>query len=113
MVVTVALAASGAAEQKTKSYKSSADSKTEPKSTVPPMKSASSSSSKDLAKVENEKVKGGRGTRSKSHVTVAKADKGNQSINFNGRGGGSSIGSTRNPGSLKGRLKQKGQGGRK
>src|ERR1700691_6226779 len=118
MAVTVALSMSGAAQQKTKPFKlppPSADSKSEPKSTVPPPKTpTAAASSKDLQKVENEGVKGGRGGQAKkTHTPVVKADKGsgnNPAINFNGKGGGTSGTSTRTPGSLKGRLKQKGQG---
>src|ERR1700675_621680 len=108
MAVTVALSLSGAA-QKTKTHSarpSSADAKA-PKSTAPPPK-ASASSSKDLQRVENSSARSGHGSQpKKTHVVVAKADRspGNPSINFNGKGGGNT--GNRNPGSLKGRLKQK------
>jgi len=70
--------------------------------------------SKDLQKIERETPKGANSQPKKTHApTVLKADKSNnnQAINFNGKsgGGGSGIGS-RSGGSLKGRLKQKGQG---
>jgi hypothetical protein len=116
MAVTVALSLSGAAQQKTKPYNpkaSSADAKGGPKSTAPPPKaSASAASSKDLQRVENSSAKGGRGAQPKKTRAVAMTgDKGssNPSINFNGKNGGGNTG-TRNAGSLKGRLKQKGQG---
>ena len=116
MAVTVALSLSGAAQQKTKPYNSkasSSDSKGAPKSTAPPPKaSASAASSKDLQRVENSSAKGGHSGQPKTkNVAVAKTDRGsnNPAINFNGKGGGGNTG-TRNAGSLKGRLKQKGQG---
>jgi|ERR1700722_7868620 hypothetical protein len=118
MAVTVVLSM-GAAAQKTKPTRlppSSADSKGEPKSTVPPVKSpAATASSKDLQKVENENGKGGHGTQAKkTHtpaVRAAKTSGNNPAINFNGKGGSGNAGTNnRNPGSLKGRLKQKGQG---
>jgi hypothetical protein len=116
MVVTVALSLSGAAQQKTKSYNpkaSSADAKGGPKSTAPPPKAASSAaSSKDLQRVENSSTKGGHAGQAKKTRTVAATSdrsSSNPAINFNGKGGGNA-GGNRNPGSLKGRLKQKGQG---
>lgn len=119
MAVTVVLSMNAAA-QKTKATRlppSSADSKGEPKSTVAPGKApAAKTSGKDLQKVENENAKGGgQGTQAKkTHapaVRAAKTSGNNPAINFNGKGGSGNSGmNNRNPGSLKGRLKQKGQG---
>jgi len=114
MALSVTLSVSGAA-QKTRPYNpksSGADAKA-PKSTAPPPKAAGTASSgKDLQKVENSSGKGGHsGQAKKTNVGIVKSDRssGNPPINFNGKGGGGNTG-TRNPGSLKGRLKQKGQG---
>jgi hypothetical protein len=115
MAVTVALSLSGAA-QKTRPYNpksSGADAKNAPKSTAPPPKAgAAAASSKDLQRIENQSAKGGHsGQAKKTHVVSATSDRSssNPSINFNGKGGGKA-GGGRTPGSLKGRLKQKGQG---
>jgi hypothetical protein len=116
VAVTAALSISGAA-QKTKPYKvapSSTASKSEPKSTVPPPKApTATASSKDLEKVENETAKGHGTQPKKTHTPVVRASKtsgGNPAINFNGKGGSGNAGMNHNPDSLKGRLKQKGQG---
>jgi hypothetical protein len=116
MAVTVALSLSGAS-QKTRPYNpksSGADAKgSGPKSTAPPPKAGTSASSgKELQRVENQSVKGGHsGQAKKTRVASATSDRSssNPPINFNGRGGGTT-GGGRTPGSLKGRLKQKGQG---
>ncbi len=114
MVVSVVLSVGGAA-QKTRPYNAkSSGAKNEPKSTAPPPKTAGAgSSNKDLQRVENEQVKGGRGGQARkaqvAGVTRSDRSEHNQSINFNGKGGRGNTGN-RNPGSLKGRLKQKGQG---
>jgi hypothetical protein len=108
MAVTLALGVSAAAQN--------AKAKSEPRSTAP-MKAtgagASGATGKELQKIENEKPARGQTTRAKKGPTpVIRADKSssNQAINFNGKGGGGSGVSTRNNSSLKGRLKQKGQG---
>jgi hypothetical protein len=115
MAVTVALSLSSAA-QKTRPYNpksSGADAKSAPKSTAPPPKASSAAaSSKDLQRIENSSVKGGHGAQpKKTRAVAATSDRSsnNPPINFNGKGGGGNTGN-RNPGSLKGRLKQKGQG---
>ncbi|MFZ3342115.1 MAG: hypothetical protein WA609_02345 [Terriglobales bacterium] len=114
MAVSVVLSV-GVAAQKTRPYNAkSSGAKNEPKSTAPPPKAAGAgSSSKDLQRVENEQVKGGRsgqGQRTRvAAVPRSERSNNNPSINFNGKGGHGNTGN-RNPGSLKGRLKQKGQG---
>jgi len=115
IAVTVALSLSGVA-QKTRPYNpksSGADAKNVPKSTAPPPKAATAASSgKDLQRVENQSVKAGHsGQAKKTRVVAATSDRSssNPPINFNGKGGGNAVGG-RTPGSLKGRLKQKGQG---
>lgn len=115
MALTVVLSLSGAA-QKTRPYNrksSGADAKNAPKSTAPPPKAgAAAASSKDLQRVENQSVKGGHSGQAKKTRTVAATSdrsSSNPAINFNGKGGGNG-GGGRTPGSLKGRLKQKGQG---
>lgn len=90
--------------------------KSQPKSTVP-MKvagpKAGGSSSKQLQKVENEKIGKGQHSR-KTHVRTVRANKeshsGGGAINFNGRGGKGTGLNAHGGGSLKGRLKQKGKG---
>ena len=115
IAVSVALSLSGAAQQKTRAHNapSSADAKGGPKSTAPPPKASSSAgSSKDLQRVENSSAKGGHGSQPKKTRAVAMTpdrSSSNPSINFNGKNGGGNTGN-RNAGSLKGRLKQKGQG---
>ncbi|MGA9353099.1 MAG: hypothetical protein WBV46_05370 [Terriglobales bacterium] len=118
MVVTVALSVFGAAQVKSSGGHSAGAAKSGPKSTAAPKTTgagAANAQSKDLQRIERETTKGaGNGQPKKTHApTVLKADKSNNNptINFNGKGGGggSGIGS-RNGGSLKGRLKQKGQG---
>jgi len=114
MAVTVALSLSGAAQnKKPHNVKPSGDTKSEPKSTAPPPKAQSAAaSSKDLQRVENSSAKSGHSGQPKKAPRVAgvKSDRSdnNPSINFNGKNGGNA--GNRNPGSLKGRLKQKGQG---
>ncbi|MGB9198245.1 MAG: hypothetical protein WCB53_15085 [Terriglobales bacterium] len=112
MAVVLAVGANGLAQNGS----GNASAKNEPKSTVP-MKAAgphsagtSGSSSKELQKVENEKVAKDDHAK-KTHVRTVRATKErNSAINFNGRGSKGTGMSSRSGGSLKGRLKQKGQG---
>jgi hypothetical protein len=115
VAIMVSLSLSSAA-QRTRPYNpksSGADAKNAPKSTAPPPKASSAAtSSKDLQRVENSSVKGGHGAQPRKTRTVvgtSNRSSNNPPINFNGKGSGGNTGN-RNPGSLKGRLKQKGQG---
>jgi len=117
MAVTLAVGMYAPAQNRKPAWEKSADtggqSKGEPKSTVAVKAPATgaNSSSKELQKIEHEKPAGGaQGRKAHTAAPVLKADKSsnNSGINFNGKGGGG--GGNRNPGSLKGRLKQKGQG---
>jgi hypothetical protein len=118
IAVTLALSVCGAAQVvKTSGGHSASASKNEPKSTAPAKATGAGTTnaqSKELQKIEREQPKGGNSQPKKTPTPkVLKEDKSsnNQAINFNGKGGGTGSGvSARSGGSLKGRLKQKGQG---
>ena len=121
VALMLAVAVSGSAQNKKARWSSGgsarSEAKSQPKCTVP-MKVAGpksgGSSSKQLQKVEHEKV--GKGTRTpKARAHVVKADKEsrgsqNSKINFNGSGGKGTGLNAHNGGSLKGRLKEIGKG---
>ncbi len=118
MAVTLALSVGGAAQVvKASGGHSASASKNEPKSTAPVKATGAGTAnaqSKQLQKIERETPKGGSAQPKKTPAPkVLKEDKSsnNQAINFNGKGGGTGTAmSSRSGGSLKGRLKQKGQG---
>jgi|HubBroStandDraft_6_1064221.scaffolds.fasta_scaffold508378_2 hypothetical protein len=118
VAVTLALSVFGAAQVvKTSGGHGAGASKNEPKSTAPAKATGAGTTnaqSKELQKIEHETPKGGSGQAKKTPAPkVLKADKSsnNQAINFNGKSGGTGSGvGSRSGGSLKGRLKQKGQG---
>jgi len=116
MAVTLALSVCGAAQVKSSGGHAASASKNAPRSTAPPKATGAGATaqSKDLQKIERETPKGGSAQPKKTPVPkVIKEDKSsnNQAINFNGKGGGTGSGvGSRSGGSLKGRLKQKGQG---
>lgn len=113
MTAVLAFGLSGAA-QNGKTHAGSKASRSEPKSTAPVKMAgpkASGSSSKQLQKIEHQKVSKGDHTK-KSHARVLKTtkDSRNSGINFNSSGGKGTGLNAHNGGSLKGRLKQKGKG---
>jgi hypothetical protein len=119
MAVTLALSVGGAAQVvRGSGGHSGSASKNEPKSTAPVKATGAGTTnaqSKQLQKIERETAKSGGSAQPKRTPApkVLKEDKSsnNQAINFNGKSGGTgSAMSSRSGGSLKGRLKQKGQG---
>ena len=113
MVGVLAIGLNGAA-QDVKSHAGKKESQSEPKSTAPVKTvgpKAGGSSSKQLQKIEHQKVSKGDHTK-KTHARVVKTtkDSRNSGINFNSGGGKGTGLNAHNGGSLKGRLKQKGKG---
>jgi hypothetical protein len=118
VAVTLALSMCSAAQVvKTSGGHGAGASKNEPKSTAPAKATGAGTSnaqSKELQKIEREQPKGASSQPKKTPAPkVLKEDKSsnNAAINFNGKSGGTGSGvGARSGGSLKGRLKQKGQG---
>jgi hypothetical protein len=113
MAAILAVGLNGAA-QDVKSHGGKRAAQSEPKSTVPAKAAGaktSGTSSKQLQKIEHQKVSKGEHTK-KTHARVVKTtkDSRNSGINFNNSGGKGTGLNAHNGGSLKGRLKQKGKG---